>query len=289
MLYAPASEPAKARRALDVTTGAVIFDLEDAVAPAARAAGRAWCAAALDQPASGPERWVRINDLAGDLWFEDLVAVARPGLAGIVAPKVESDLALACLDGALGALETDRHLPVQSISLIATIETPCGLARVDAIAGSSTRLTALGFGAGDFCHHVGIGYPPSDAGTACLLDRVRAELVLASARAGLHPPHDSAYGVLDDVAGLTAEAVRAREMGFGGKHAVHPRQVGPLAACFTATAEELRRAECVVAAYDEATAKGIGAIAVDGILVDEAIARIARSTLDTDRGTRARP
>ena len=289
MLYAPASEPAKAEKACRLPTDAVILDLEDAVAPAAKPAARAWCAGFLEARADGPPRWVRINDLAGSEWVDDVRAVTRAGLAGLIVPKVESAAQLALLDGALEVMTAERGLPARQVRVIATIESPLGLARAGSIAAASGRLATLGFGAGDMSRLAGLDYPTVEGGAVAGLDRARAELVLACARAGLHAPHDSVYGRYADLDGLRREATRARQMGFGGKHAVHPDQLGPLADCFAISAAEADLAARMVRAYDAAIARGLGAVGVDGILVDEPIARRARQTLAAARSDRARP
>lgn len=289
MLYAPASEPAKAENATRLPTDAVILDLEDAVAPAARPEARAWCAAFLEAPTGGPERWVRINDLSGPDWIDDVRAVTRPGLAGVVVPKVEAADQLARLDGALAVLEAERGMPAGRVRLIATVESPLGLARAGSIAAGPARLATLGFGAGDLSRLAGLDYPAVEGGAVAVLDRARAELVLACARAELFAPHDSVYGRYSDLNGLRREATRARQMGFGGKHAIHPGQLGPLTECFSVSAAEADRAARMVEAYDAAVVRGLGAVGVDGILVDEPIARQARRTVAAARSGRARP
>lgn len=289
MLYAPAGEPGKVEKATGLPADAVILDLEDAVAPAARPTARAWCASFLEAPTGGPERWVRINDVSGSEWIDDLRAVTRPGLAGVVVPKVEAAAQLATLDGALAVLEAERGMPTGRVRLIATVESPLGLARASSIAAGPTRLATLGFGAGDMSRLAGLDYPAVEGGAVAVLDRARAELVLACAQAGLFAPHDSVYGRYSDLDGLRREATRARQMGFGGKHAIHPGQLGPLAECFSVTDAEADRASRMVEAYDAAVARGLGAVGVDGILVDEPIARRARQTVAAARSDRARP
>lgn len=279
MLYVPGSEPGRAAKALALEVDAAILDLEDAVAPAAKERAREVCADVLGARAPGPERWVRINDLETSLWPDDLRAVTRAGLDGLVVPKVESASQLAALDGALTVLERERGLAPGGIGLLATIETPEGLARARSIAAAGGRLRALGFGAGDFSRMTGLDYPATSGGAAAMLTWARSELVMASALAGLHKPHDSVYGNYRDLEGLRQEATFARQLGFGGKHCIHPGQVETLTACFRPTEAELDQAERMVATYEQALAEGRGAVGVDGILVDEPIARRARQVL----------
>lgn len=283
MLYVPGSEPARVAKALALEVDAVIIDLEDAVAPAAKDRARRLGADILSAREHGPERWVRINDLETSLWPDDLRAVTRAGLHGLIVPKVESAGQLATLDGALTILERERDLAPGSVGLLATIETPEGLSRARPIAAAGGRLRALGFGAGDFSRIAGLDYPATDGGAAAMLSWARCELVMASALAGLHKPHDSVYGNYRDPEGLRREAAFARQLGFGGKHCIHPAQVEPLRACFWPTEAELDQAERMVAGYEKALAEGRGAVGVDGILVDEPIARRARQTLERVR------
>jgi citrate lyase beta subunit len=283
MLYVPGSEPGRVAKALGLDVDAAILDLEDAVAPTAKDRARQTCADVLSGRQPGPERWVRINDLGTSLWPDDLRAVTRAGLDGLIVPKVESAEQLATLDGALTILERERGLAPGGIGLLATIETPPGLARARPIAAAGGRLRALGFGAGDLSRIAGLDYPATGGGAAAMLSWARCELVMASALAGLHKPHDSVYGNYRDLEGLRQEAVFARQLGFGGKHCIHPDQVAPLIECFRPTEAELDQAGRMVAAYEKAVADGRGAIGVDGILVDEPIARRARQVLASVR------
>lgn len=287
MLYVPGSEPSRVAKALALDVDAAILDLEDAVAPAAKDRARQICGDVLETRAPGPERWVRINDLETSLWPDDLRAVTRAGLDGLVLPKVESAQQLATIDGALTILERERGLAPGGIGLLATIETPEGLARARPIAAAGGRLRALGFGAGDFSRMTGLDYPATSGGAAAMLTWARSELVMASALAGLPKPHDSVYGNYRDLEGLRHEATFARQLGFGGKHCIHPGQVETLATCFRPTEAELDQAERMVASYEKALAEGRGAVGVDGILVDEPIARRARQVLSSVRRSSA--
>jgi citrate lyase beta subunit len=287
MLYVPGSEPGRMAKALALDVDAAILDLEDAVAPTAKERARQLCADVLGARAPGPERWVRINDLGTSLWPDDLRAVTRAGLHGLIVPKVEAAEQLATLDGALTMLEAERGLAPGSVGLLATIETPQGVAQARQIAAVGGRLRGLGFGAGDFSRITGLDYPATDGGAAAMLTWARCELVMASSLAGLHRPHDSVYGNYRDLDGLRREASFARQLGFGGKHCIHPAQVAPLVECFGPTEAELDQARRMVDAYEKALTEGRGAVGVDGILVDEPIARRARQTLGRLRSSDA--
>jgi citrate lyase beta subunit len=270
MVYVPGSEPAKLEKSRDFIVDAVIVDLEDSVAPRAKASARAKCARELAHQRARGQRWVRVNDPASEEWVPDLRAIVGAGLDGIIVPKVEDAQQLEELDAALSGLERERELEVRSIPLLATIETPVGLENLRSITRATPRLRCLGFGAGDFSRVVGVEFPATSGGALTLLDRVRTDIVLASSLAGLEKPHDGVFGDFRDLEFLRQEATRARQMGFGGKHAIHPLQLATLMECFAPRAEEVERARAIVSAYESSIAQGQGATSVDGHLVDKA-------------------
>jgi citrate lyase beta subunit len=216
------------------------------------------------------QRWVRVNDLAGEGWLADVTAVVGPGLDGIIVPKTEDARRLEELDAALLELERDRELATRSIPLLATIETPVGLDNLRSITRATPRLRCLGFGAGDFSRVVGVEFPATSGGALTLLDRVRTDIVLASSLGALEKPHDGVFGDFRDLALLSQEATRVRQMGFGGKHAIHPLQLPMLMECFAPRVDEVDRARKIVTAYESSIANGQGATSVDGHLVDKA-------------------
>ncbi|MGH3732020.1 MAG: HpcH/HpaI aldolase/citrate lyase family protein [Acidimicrobiales bacterium] len=270
MVYVPGSDSAKLQKSRDFDVDAVIVDLEDSVAPSAKASARAECARELTQSKRRGQSWVRVNDLGGDEWLDDIAAVVLPGLDGIIVPKTESAGQLEELDSALLGLERERELAPRSILLLATIETPVGMDNLPGITQSTPRLRCLGFGAGDFSRVVGVEFPATSGGSVTMLDRVRTDIVLRSSLASLEKPHDGVFGDFRDLALLAHEATRARQMGFGGKHAIHPLQIPILMECFAPRADEVDRARKMVAAYEASVAKGQGATSVDGHFVDKA-------------------
>ncbi len=270
MVYVPASDAVKLQKSREFKVDAVIFDLEDSVAPLAKEAARVECAHELTHEKAYGQRWVRVNDLAGEEWSSDIAAVVGPGLGGIIVPKTEDAQLLEELDAALLKLERERELQIHSIPLLATIETPLGLDNLRNITRATPRVRCLGFGAGDFSRIVGVEFPATSSGAVTLLDRVRTDIVLASSIASLEKPHDGVFGDFRDLDGLSQEASRVRQMGFGGKHAIHPLQLPTLMECFAPQVEEVERAQKIVAAYESSIAEGRGATSVDGHLVDKA-------------------
>lgn len=266
-LFVPGDRPERHARALSSGAGAVIVDLEDAVAPDRKDAARTQIAesfAALPSVAHG-RLLVRVNAFDTPWHADDRALVsqlaARSLLAGVVLPKAERATDLAALAQAVGPFAM----------LLPLIESVAGLDAVDALA-ASPQVLRLVFGHLDF---------QADAGMACGPDEaelvpVRLALVLASRRAGLSRPVDGITPDWRDAARLTAEASRARRGGFGAKLCIHPDQVASVAAAFTPGADELAWARRV---RDAVRAAGGGVVNVDGRMVDGPVVKLAERLL----------
>ncbi|MDP2711480.1 MAG: CoA ester lyase [Solirubrobacteraceae bacterium] len=265
----------------------VIVDLEDAVAVAAKDDARETTLAALGEPQwHGVRASVRVNAPRTPWCHADIVAIASAttGPESIIVPKVESagDLAFVdrLLDGAEAAARTGRRpLRVQAL-----IETAAGIARLDEIAGASSRLDSLILGYADLSASLGRA-----AGAGAELDSWRAiqDAVLVAARTHDVAAIDGPYlGIAVDE-GFIAAAQRARAMGFDGKWAIHPAQVAALNALFTPSDEEVEHARAVIGALDDAEREGgAGAVALDGQMLDEAV-RVAALRVLARAGTAA--
>ena len=245
-LFVPGNRPERFAKACDSGADAVILDLEDAVAPAAKAqardAVRTWLA-------SGGRACVRIN-AAGTQWFdEDIAALAQcPGLIGLVVPKAESAATLAAIAVKLPA----------ATALLPLLESAAGFDNLRAIA-RAPKVQRLLFGTLDFQVDMGM------RGDGDELLYFRSQLTLASRVAGIAAPVDGVTASIDDAALIQAETTRARNLGFRAKLCIHPRQVEPVHAAFRPTAEEIewaRKVQVAVKASDGA------ATTVDGKMVD---------------------
>jgi citrate lyase subunit beta / citryl-CoA lyase len=255
-LFVPANRPERIAKALASGTHAVIVDLEDAVPPGEKMAAREALAAAL--PAAQPVL-VRINS-AGTEWYrDDLALLASPGIAGVVLAKAERVHHIAEVTQALGA--DARVIPL--------IETAQGFANALELARAPSVLRLL-FGSLDFQLDLGID------GEGDELLHFRSQLVLVSRLAGIEPPIDGVYTAFDDDAGLRAETLRVRKLGFGAKCGIHPRQVGVINDSFRPTADEVAWAKRVVQAA--ADAQG-AAVALDGRMVDTPVIAKAEQIL----------
>lgn len=258
-LFVPADRPERYAKALGSGAHAVIVDLEDAVAPAAKPAARAMLRAWL-QSAQAQAVHVRIN-AAGTPWFEDDLALcAHAGCAGIVLPKAEGPEQI---DRLVAAAHGKPVLPL--------IESAAGLAECRAIA-ASPGVQRLVFGSIDFQADLGI-----DGEDDALL-AFRSEIVLASRLAQLQAPVDGVTTALDDATAIARDTARARRLGFGGKLCIHPRQVPEVHAGLAPRPQELAWAHRVLQA---AASSGGAAVAVDGKMVDAPVLKRAQALLAT--------
>ena len=261
-LFTPATHSDRFAKASQAGADVAILDLEDAVAPKDKAQART---TALDylarNPADGALHALRINGLDTRSGISDLDALLGSSAAPnfVVLPKTETAGHLQILDRLLTAAGKDTRL-------IGLIESAYGLAKVEAIATATPRLTGLMLGAADMAADLG-------AATAWEpLAFARGRLIAACALAGL-TPIDSPFFDLHDEAGLKHEVAASVALGFAAKAAIHPAQIGAINAALTPSAEAVERARAILAE----NAKGVGT--VDGQMIDEAVARKARRTL----------
>jgi citrate lyase beta subunit len=285
MLYVPGSDAGKLAKVGGLGASAYILDLEDAVAPAAKDRARRLVAETItarnDDHGDGAV-WVRVNPIGSGRMPDDLEAVVVPGVAGIVIPKVESAIDVLAVDGLLSVLEPRRQITSGAIRIIATIETVAGLSAVDEIAAASTRLACLGFGAGDFSLDLGLAWPPPGGELSPTVLAAKSQLVLASRRARLDGPHDGVFPDFRAPEQLRHEAEQGRDLGFVGKHAIHPDQIPVILNAFSSSADELADARAVLSAYERGVSEGVGGVQVNGRFVDAPVAEQARRVLATD-------
>lgn len=261
-LFVPATRPERIAKALASGAGAVIVDLEDAVAPDDKAAARTALLAAIQTLAREQRgRLLVRTNAAGTPWHaDDVAAVAAcvaQGLAGAMVAKAESAAVLQAMARALGP---------QGL-LLPLVESNAGLDALDALA-RAPQVVRLAFGHLDF---------QVDLGMACGADEaellpVRLALVRASRRAGLAAPVDGVTTATDDSERLARDTARSRRMGFGAKLCIHPAQVMPVQAAFAPSPDELAWARRVLEA---APAHGGAVFRLDGRMVDAPVLALA--------------
>lgn len=286
----------------------IFLDLEDSVAPAQKTRGRALAIAALNNLDWGTKTMaVRVNGLDTEWGYRDIVDVAEqcPRLDLILLPKAGGARDIEFVDTLLTGIERSVQRETR-LGIEALIETALGLANVEEIARSSTRLEALIFGIGDFI--ISMQTPDRQVGAinpqyAVLTDpdangrrewhyndqwHYALARVATTCRAYGLRPVDGPYTNFADAEGYRASAARARALGFDGKWAIHPRQVPLANEAFTPDPSIVAWAEKVYAAMNQAAADGQGAIQVDGELVDLAHLKMTHNILERDRVIRER-
>ena len=285
-MFVPGNRQRMIEKSLGVRVDAVMMDIEDGVAPAEKDTARQQIAACLDQVAaqlkSGksvttPARFVRINAVGHERSRDDLATVVRPGLEGLVVPKVETADQIKSVSEILDHRELKLGLPQGTVRILAALESPQGLFNAFSIATASPRVIGLLFGAEDFSRELNL--PLRREGEARDLIYARSSLVTAAACAHVQAV-DGVWPDLQDTEGLKVFALQSRRLGFSGISVIHPAQVEIANAAFTPTAEEIDYARQVLEAFDEARARGEGAVAFGGQLLDLPIVDRARQTLD---------
>jgi citrate lyase subunit beta / citryl-CoA lyase len=283
LMFVPGHRPRMVQRALGLgefepsALDAAILDLEDGVPPDEKDRARAAIASTLGLASNGdgPTRYVRVNRELGPR-DADLAAVMRPGLAGIVVPKIDRPDEIADLARDLGEREQAAGIARGSIRLIPSIESAQGLLEAPAIAASTDRVVALLFGAEDFARDLGL--PTERVAEAADLLHARSSLVVAAV-AARREAIDGIWPDVTDNDGLRREAAQARRLGFTGKSLIHPGQIETINDVFSPNPAEVSYARRVIDAFERARTQGLGAVALDGKLLDQPIVERARRTV----------
>lgn len=263
---------------------ALILDLEDSVAEAAKPAARAMVAEALRQPreAEGPQLWVRINPLSGPHALHDLAAVLAGAPIGVVLPKPDGVADVVRLGHHLEALEAAAGLDIGSTRILPIVtETPVSLFALGSYVEAPQRLAGLTWGAEDLPAAVGAAGGRLEDGRFTDLCRLARSLCVAGAAAAQVAAIDTVYPAFRDLKGLEAYATAGRREGFTGMMAIHPAQVEVINAVFTPGEAELARARAIVEAF--AANPGAGVLSMDGAMVDLPHLKQARRTLERAR------
>jgi citrate lyase subunit beta/citryl-CoA lyase len=263
LLYVPGDRPDRAAKAVASPADVVILDLEDAVAPDAKARARE---AVLGVVLAAGARAIQVRvNAVGSPWHDADLAMVRglDGAIGVRVPKCESTEAVRGVARAAG--KRPLHL---------LLESALGIERAFELATAHDEVASVGLGEADLRADLGV---TAESG----LDWARSRVVNAAAAAGLQPPSMSVFTDVQDLEALADSCRRGRELGFRGRAAIHPAQVPVIREAFRPTDEELRRARQVLAGATEGLARGSGAVALpDGRFVDEAVVRWARRVVE---------
>ncbi|WP_242362023.1 CoA ester lyase [Anaeromyxobacter sp. SG17] len=259
VLYVPGANARAIEKARTLDADALILDLEDAVAPAAKREARARVVEALAAGGFGHrELAVRVNGLATPWGADDLAALARAGADAVVLPKVESVAEVHAAEAALAAAGAPG-----SLALWCMIETPRGVLAAAEVARASPRLACLVAGTSDLVKDLGARHTPGRLEVLTSLG-----LLLLAARAAGLAALDGVHLDLADDAGLEASCRQGRDLGFDGKTLIHPKTIAAANRAFAPGGAELEEARRVIAAHAAAEAAGQGVVVVDGRLVE---------------------
>ena len=270
VLYMPGANERALEKAATLPADALILDLEDAVAPDAKAEARDRVCAAATSGSYGPrEVTIRVNGIGTPWHDDDLRAVAAAGPAAVVIPKIDSVDAVHAIEKALEAGGAPDHTRIWAM-----LETPVAVLHAEAICTASERLTVLVMGTNDLAkelqaHHVP-GRQPLLAGLG---------LCLLAARASGKVILDGVYNDIKNPEGFEAECVQGRDMGFDGKTLIHPSQLDPCNRVFAPAPEDVERSERIIEAFEAAQSDGRGVVTVDGRMIENLHVDQARRTL----------
>ena len=283
VLYVPGSNPRAIAKARSLAVDAVILDLEDSVAPEAKAAARAQVAAAVGEGGfNDREVIIRINGADSPWGGDDLAAAMAAGPDAILLPKI---------DGPGGVMHAARGLreagAPERIRLWAMMETPLAVLRADSIAAAAadpnSRLEVLVMGLNDLAKETRARFIPGRASMTAWL-----AICLAAARAHGVDILDGVYNDIADLRGFESECAQGRDFGLDGKTLIHPGQIDVANRLFAPTAAEIDGARAIIAAFELPENLGKGAIQLDGRMVERLHAAMARRTLAIAQGVAAR-
>jgi citrate lyase subunit beta / citryl-CoA lyase len=266
-LFVPADSERKITKALDGEADAIIFDLEDSVAPAMKTVARDVLKSMLKR-SGGPEWWVRVNPLGSEFIREDLELIGIADVHGIVLPKAEGGADITELAHRTG------NIPIHAI----VTETAASLFGLLSYRQPGSPLAAMSWGAEDLSAALGASSKYDSDGSLSFTYKLVRSLCLAGAVAAGVQPVDGVFADFKDEKALKAEADAARREGFTGKLAIHPAQVSVINAAFTPSGEEIRHAEEIVAAFEAHPDAGV--LSVGGRMVDRPHLVQARGVLE---------
>src|SRR6202012_249849 len=273
VLYMPGSNPRALEKARELPADVLILDLEDSVAPEAKAQGRDNIVKALKTGFGDREVLVRINGLDTRWWVEDLDAVVGGRPDAVLVPKISDPAQLEDLAARLVDMGTDPHVRVWAM-----METPLAMINAGQIAAaaldSETRLAGFVMGTNDLAKDTRARLVP---GRAPMLPWLMT--CVAAARAYGLDILDGVYNDLGNADGFVEECKQARDLGFDGKTLIHPRQIEPCNQAFSPSSEEVEAARKMIAAFELPENRDKGVVQIDGRMVERLHAEMAQRTV----------
>ena len=281
-LFAPGIKDRVMGKALAGGADAVILDLEDSVPLATKAEARTLVAKTIDGAAANPSRpgiYVRVNAASTGLLADDLEAVVRPGLDAVLLSKTENIEDVRQTAGSLDRLEKASGVKAGAVEIILQIENALGVYNCFNLIKASPRVAATCFGSardGDLQTDLGCSW--SIEGTELLYARSKVLLDTRAAGANIYPL-DGVFADLNDEAGLLADTKLSARLGYIGRTVIHPKQIAPVKAAYAVPEADVAYYQKIATEFAVAEKTGTAAIAVDGKLVDYAMAQRARRVL----------
>ena len=275
MLFTPGNRLDMLEKAVHSGTDAVIVDLEDSVSIDNKPAARENLSRLPESPVP---YYVRTNAVETGLLWDDVVAAGQSPAVGVIIPKAESPQVISRVDGALTAIELISGRPLGSLTVVPLIESALGVRLTYEMAKASERVECVMFGGGeqgDLVADLGVEWTSEGTG----LMQARSQVLLSSRAAGVPYPMEAVFMDFRNPEGLRVECELARTLGYIGKVAIHPAQIEVINDVFTPSPEVVEYQKRVLAAFEAAEVEGKASIAVDGKMVDYAVARVARTII----------
>ena len=276
LLFVPGAREEMLAKAGGLAADVLCLDLEESVLPEEKARARELVQAAVLRLAeAGRTVHVRVNSIESGLTRDDLAAAVSAGLAGVVLAKTQSAQDVRDVDVLLREQELAHEVKAGTIDLVVAIESARALLRCEEISHASTRLFAIMLGGEDFAFDLGVPRTPEGRE----LEYARSVIATCARAAGL-VALDTPWTAIEEIDGLVADAERAKSAGFGGKYVIHPSHVEPVHRVFSPGEAEVAQARKLLAAWEKAQAQGLGAVQLDGRMVDRPIAERARRVIE---------
>lgn len=270
VLYVPGINARALEKARGLPVDCLIIDLEDSVAPDAKAEARAQVVQFLAESGFGnKEIVIRVNGIETPWGVDDIAAIPAMNPDAVVFPKIESVRGLEAAVNALSAAAVKPELPVWIMA-----ETPRCILDIDEITGSQPRLEVVVMGTSDLAKAMRVPHTPQREGLLTALS-----LTILAARAHGLDILDGVFLDLNDPDGFKESCVQGCNMGFDGKTLIHPKQVAAANEIYGISAEEVAHARKVIAAWEIAEMEGKGVVLVDGRLVESLHVDEARRVL----------
>lgn len=262
-LYIPGNNPAMIQNASIYGADSLIFDLEDSIPISEKDAARYLVRNAIKVlDFENCEITVRINGIKTEYFIKDLEEIVPTQPDGILIPKTEALEDLELVIKEIKRIEKEHNLPGNKIKLMPIIESALGVLNIEQIA-KGPQVVAIGLGGEDLFADIGAKRTKENI----TLDYIKSKIILACA-ANKIQAIDTIFTNINDPDGLYHETLKALEMGFQGKSVIHPSQIEPVHEAFTPSDEEIEKAERIIKAYNESIKQKLGAISIDGRMID---------------------